>query len=350
MKVDIKFAKSKTKDYTITIEELPTLKFDKKIAIITNPKVSGLHLKKLLNSIEANEIYIISVADGEKYKNQESINFILDRMFDHQLNRKSLIIAFGGGVIGDMAGYVASIFQRGIDFIQIPTTLLSQVDSSVGGKTGINNRYGKNLIGAFHQPLSVYIDTSFLKTLPSREFGAGFAEIVKMAVIFDKKFFEFLENNSLEEEKNLKKAIKRSVELKAEVVAKDEKESGVRASLNYGHTFCHVIENLTNYTTFLHGEAVSIGINMANKLSIKLGLMNKEESKRVLNVLQKQNLPISYKIENVEKFYQSFFLDKKSTDSKIKFVLPVGIGSFCFRDDIEKEVIISVLKEFTSDD
>ncbi len=347
MEIEIKFGENSALNYKVFIDELPKLEIDKRVAIITNPKIAGLHLRKLLNSLKAKEIYIITIGDGEEYKNWESINFILDRLFDYKFNRKSLLIAFGGGVIGDMTGFVASIFQRGIDFIQIPTTLLSQVDASVGGKTGINNRYGKNLIGAFHQPKNVYIDTDFLKTLPAREFSAGVAEIIKMAVIFDREFFTFLENSDLREsEEDLKKAIKRSIELKAEIVAKDEKEGGVRASLNYGHTFCHIIENLTNYSTYLHGEAVSIGIIMANRLALKLGLLRKKEAKKVKKLLQKYNLPTFYKIEDEESFYQAFFLDKKSSDKKIKFVLPNGIGNFVFREDVEKEIILDILKKY----
>ena len=345
MIIDIDLSSSTTRNYKITIDNLPKLQFDRKVAIITNPKVSGLHLKKLLNNLEAKEIYIITVGDGENYKNMETVNYVLDRLFDHKFNRKSLLIAFGGGVIGDMTGFIASIFQRGIDFIQIPTTLLSQVDASVGGKTGVNNRYGKNLVGAFWQPQAVYIDTLFLKTLEKREFGAGVAEIIKMAVIFDKKFFKFLEKNDLRDDDNLKYAIKKSVELKAKVVRADEREQGIRASLNYGHTFCHVVENLTNYSTYLHGEAVAIGIKMANSLAKKVGFLTKKEAVKIENLLKKYDLPTEYKIQNVEKFYEAFFLDKKSSDSKIKFILPKSIGGFKICDDITKSKILSVLQE-----
>ena len=345
MIIDIDLSSSTTKNYKITIDNLPKLQFDKKVAIITNPKISGLHLKKLLNNLEAKEIYIITVADGENYKNMETVNYVLNRLFDHKFNRKSLLIAFGGGVIGDMTGFIASIFQRGIEFIQIPTTLLSQVDASVGGKTGVNNSYGKNLIGAFWQPQAVYIDTNFLKTLPTREFGAGVAEIVKMAVIFDKKFFKFLKKNDLRDSENLKFAIKRSVELKAKVVRADEREQGVRASLNYGHTFCHVIENLTNYSTYLHGEAVAIGIKMANSLAVKMNLLAQKNATKIEKLLKSYNLPTEYEIKDVEGFYEAFFLDKKSSDTKIKFILPKSIGGFEIRDDIEKEKVLAVLEE-----
>ena len=242
-----------------------------------------------------------------------------------------------------MTGYVASTFQRGIDFIQIPTTLLSQVDASVGGKTGINNQYGKNLIGAFHQPKAVYIESDFLQTLPSREFAAGVAEIVKMAVTFDKEFFLWLTQSDLHKRENLATAIKKSVETKARVVAMDEKEQGVRAVLNYGHTFAHVIENETKYKRYLHGEAVAIGMHMANTLALKLGLMTEEERASIAALLQRYDLPIDYEIKDPNAFYEGFFLDKKSYQSRIKFILPQGIGGYSMRDDIDKSVVLSVL-------
>ena len=208
MQVNIALKKVVDNSYNISIDELPKLHFDTKVAIVTNPKVAGLHLGYLLSKISAKELYIITVPDGEEYKNQKSVDTILESMFNHKFNRKSLLIAFGGGVIGDMTGYVSSIYQRGIDFLQIPTTLLSRVDASVGGKTGMNNSYGKNLIGAFHQPKGVYIDPLFLTTLPTREFGAGVAEIVKMAVTFNREFFEFLESADLNNPDVLQEAIK----------------------------------------------------------------------------------------------------------------------------------------------
>ncbi len=346
MKVAIELKKVIDNSYDITIDTLPTLKFDAKVAIVTNTKVAGLHLKYLLERIEAKELYIITVQDGEEYKNQQSIDYILEALFNHKLNRSSLLVAFGGGVIGDMTGYAASIYQRGIDFVQIPTTLLSQVDASVGGKTGINNKYGKNLIGAFYQPKAVYIDAHFLSTLPKREFAAGVAEIVKMAVTFNKEFFEFLETYDLREEEQLKLAIKYSVETKARVVSEDEKERGLRAALNYGHTFGHVIEKETGYKKYLHGESVAIGIVMANRLAQRLGMLSNEEAERIISVLKRYDLPTSYVIEDIESFYEAFFLDKKSGDSKIKFILPRGIGDVEIRDDIQKEDVMAVLKEY----
>jgi len=348
MKVNISLKKVVDNSYEINIDTLEKQYFDTKVAIITNPKVAGLHLGYLLSKISAKELYIITVPDGEEYKNQQSIDIILESLFNHRFNRKSLLIAFGGGVIGDMTGYVSSIYQRGIDFIQIPTTLLSQVDASVGGKTGMNNNYGKNLIGAFHQPLSVLIDPYFLTTLPSREFGAGVAEIVKMAVTFNKEFFEFLEKADLKDEQILQEAIKQAVQTKADVVAQDEKEHGLRAALNYGHTFGHVVENETKYKKFLHGEAVAIGMVMANETSVALGLMKPNEASRVKAVLQKYNLPTTYNIDDVESFYQTFYLDKKSSDSSITFILPVSLGGVEITDKCDKKVVIDVLEKFGS--
>ncbi len=346
MQVNIPLKQVIDNSYDITIDTIPTIHFDAKVAIVTNPKVAGLHLGHLLSKISAKELYIITVPDGEGYKNQASIDLILESLFNHRFNRKSLLIAFGGGVIGDMTGYASSIYQRGIDFVQIPTTLLSQVDASVGGKTGINNSYGKNLIGAFHQPRAVYIDPYFLTTLPQREFGAGVAEVVKMAVTFNKDFFEYLESADLSDKTELQEAIKQAVETKAAVVAKDEKEHGLRAALNYGHTFAHVIENETAYTKYLHGEAVAIGMIMANALAVKLGLMREDEAQRVKTLLEKYNLPTSYKIANIESFYDAFFLDKKSSDASITFILPVGLGGVKITDDIDKSLVISVLEMF----
>ncbi len=332
--------------YDITIDKLKELTFDRKVVIVTNPTVSGFHLEYLKNKIKSNNLSIVTVPDGEEYKNMETVDMILEHCFENRLNRKSLLIAFGGGVIGDMTGFCASIYQRGIDFIQVPTTLLSQVDASVGGKTGVNNKFGKNLIGAFHQPKAVYIDPYFLTTLPKREFAAGVAEIVKMAVTFNKDFFEWIEKNDLTDEENIKVAIKKSVETKAWVVSQDEKENGIRAALNYGHTFGHVIENETKYSKYLHGEAVGIGMIMANEVAKKVGLMSENDALRVKAVLEKYDIPTSYKIDDVEDFYEHFFLDKKSLDDKIKFILPVGIGDCKITDEISKTDVIEVLKGF----
>ena len=332
--------------YDITIDTLPTLHFDTKVAIVTNETVSKLHLEYLKSKVSAKELIVVTLKDGEEYKNQESIDTILEALFEKRFNRKSMLIAFGGGVIGDMTGFASSIYQRGIDFIQIPTTLLSQVDASVGGKTGMNNKYGKNLVGAFHQPRAVYIDPYFLTTLPAREFGAGVAEVVKMAVTFNYDFFKFLENADLKNPETVQDTIKQAVQTKADVVAQDEKEHGIRAALNYGHTFGHVIENETKYKKYLHGEAVAIGMVMANETAVKMNLMSESDALRVKLLLKKYDLPTSYVIEDSEKFYETFFLDKKSSDSSITFIIPEGIGGVQITDAVEKDLVISVLKSF----
>lgn len=346
MQVNIELKKVIDNSYTITIDTLPKIHYDTKVAIVTNNTVSDLHLEYLLSKISAKELHVITLKDGEQYKNQESIDTILQGMFENRFNRKSMLIAFGGGVIGDMTGFASSIYQRGIDFIQIPTTLLSQVDASVGGKTGMNNKYGKNLVGAFHQPKAVYIDPYFLTTLPKREFAAGVAEIVKMAVTFNKDFFEFLETADLKNKEILQDCIKQAVQTKADVVSKDEKEQGLRAALNYGHTFAHVIENETKYKKYLHGEAVSIGMTMANEVAIKMNLMNEKEALRIKQLLQKYDLPIEYKINDSKKFYETFFLDKKSSDSSITFILPIGIGDVTITDAVDVGNVMCVLNKF----
>ena len=347
MIVPIKLNNTQAIEYDIVIDSLPKLSFDTKVAIVTNPTVSKLHLKKLLDSIEGVEPLVIEVPDGEEYKNMDTLLSILDRLFENRFDRKSILIAFGGGVIGDMTGFSASIFQRGISFIQIPTTLLSQVDASVGGKTGVNNRFGKNLIGSFYQPKAVYIDPDFLDTLPSREYSAGIAEVIKMAVMFDREFFEFLESSDLKVRENVEKMIARSVSIKAEVVNMDEKENGIRAVLNYGHTFAHVIENETNYSKYLHGEAVAIGMVMANNLAVKLNLFEQDDADRVKALLEKNGLPTYYKIKDVDEFYEHFFLDKKSNRGKISFILPNGsIGTHIIRDDISEDIVKETLSQF----
>lgn len=346
MKIDIGVNISSKQNYSVYIDELNTSNFDSKVAIITNETVSKLHLKTLQKKIKAKEQYVVTLKDGEEYKNLETIEYILDELFQNRLDRKSILLAFGGGVVGDMTGFAASIYQRGIKFIQIPTTLLSQVDASVGGKTGVNNKFGKNLIGTFHQPAAVYCESEFLKTLPKREFNAGVSEIIKMAVMFDKEFFKWLQNADLNKKEDLQNTIKKCIEIKAKVVEEDEKESGVRAVLNYGHTFAHVIEHESGYGTFLHGEAVSMGIVMANELAKNIGLITNNEAAKVEELLKKHNLPTKYKIKDVNKFYDAFFLDKKSSNSKITFILPDGIGKYKIVNNIKEEIVKSVLKVF----
>ena len=346
MTIDINLKKEIDLSYQVTIDTLPDLSFDTKVAVVTNPTVSALHLEYLLSKLKAKEVHVITVPDGEEYKNWQSIEMILEGMFEARFNRNSLLIAFGGGVIGDMTGFAASIYQRGIDFVQIPTTLLSQVDASVGGKTGFNNKYGKNLVGAFHQPKAVYADAHFLSTLPKREFSAGVAEVVKMAVCFDADFFAWLEEADLNDALQLSEAVSKSVQTKAWVVAQDEKERGLRAALNYGHTFGHVIEKETKYTGFLHGEAVAIGIVMANDTAVALGWMREVEAARVKALLERYELPTSYKIKDVDAFYETFYLDKKSADSAITFIIPKSLGGVEITDKIDESLIKQVLGQY----
>lgn len=345
MRIDLNLQKS-SQGYSVYINELDSISLKGKVGIVTNPKVAGLHLNYLLERLKCDEYFIITIADGEEYKNMQSVEQILEQLFVSKFDRSSTLIAFGGGVISDITGFVASIYERGINFINIPTTLLAQVDASIGGKTGVNNKFGKNLIGSFYQPKAVYCESRFLKTLPKREFSAGLAEVVKMAVMFDEQMFFELENIDINDEQSIANLIFKAVKLKALVVEQDEHEKGLRAVLNYGHTFAHVIENETSYKRFLHGEAVAIGMNMANSLAVLLKLMSKSQMQRVLKLLNKFNLPTNYTIDDENAFYEAFFLDKKSQNGTIKFILPNGIGSNVIRDDINKEQVIKILRDF----
>ncbi|GAA7672782.1 3-dehydroquinate synthase [Helicobacter pylori] len=334
----------KEKSYKVFLGELPKIELKQKALIISDSIVAGLHLSYLLERLKALEVRVCVIESGEKYKNFNSLERILNNAFEMQLNRHSLMIALGGGVISDMVGFASSIYFRGIGFINIPTTLLAQVDASVGGKTGINTPYGKNLIGSFHQPRAVYIDLSFLKTLEKREFHAGVAEIIKMAVCFDKNLIEILETKDLKD--CLEEVVFQSVNIKAQVIMQDEKEQNIRAGLNYGHTFGHAIEQETDYKRFLHGEAIAIGMRMANDLALSLGMITLKEYERIENLLKKFGLIFHYKITDIQKFYERLFLDKKSEDKTIKFILPKGIGAFEIASHIPKETIIKVLEKW----
>ncbi|BCX79184.1 3-dehydroquinate synthase [Campylobacter sp. 19-13652] len=333
-------------NYEVFIDENENIKINGKCAIITNAKVAGLHLQTLLKRLSADEIYIISVPDGEEYKNLNTLETILEQLFVSRLDRSSTLLAFGGGVITDMTGFAASIYKRGIKFISVPTTLLAQVDASVGGKTGINSKFGKNLIGSFYQPNRVYCDSQWLSTLPKREMAAGIAEAIKMAVCFDEEFFAWCESADLRLKENLAHLVAKCVQIKARVVAADERESGIRAVLNYGHTFAHVIERESGYGTLLHGEAVAVGMVMANELAFRLGLISQSEKERIKALLKRHNLPVSYSVKDVLSFYDEFFMDKKSEGRNIKFILPHGIGDAVIRSDISEELVLSVLGEF----
>lgn len=333
-------------DYKVCIGEFENISFEKKyskVLVVTSHNVAGFYLAFLKNKISHQQVFECIVDDREENKDFTTIQQILDCAFTNKLDRKSLMIALGGGVISDMVGFASGIYQRGIDFINIPTTLLAQVDASVGGKTGINTHFGKNLIGIFHQPKKVYVNPLFLKTLKQREFFAGIAEILKIAICFDRAFFDFLFEKNLNNLDVLSEAIKKSIKLKADIVEQDEREDGIRMGLNYGHTFAHVIELETNYKKFLHGEAVAIGMQMANSLALKLGLLSPEEVKKIEFLLEKYHLLLQYRICDIKGFYNKFFIDKKTCYDTLRFILPNGIGKMKIVDNVEKEKLLEVL-------
>ncbi len=334
-----------TQSYPITIGKLTTLNFqEKKVLLVTSKNIATLYLHYVLPLIEAQSVHTCIIDDSETHKNMQTIEEILAAAFQHKLHRNALMVALGGGVVTDMVGFASGIFQRGIDFISIPTTLLGMVDASVGGKCGVNNAYGKNLIGLFHQPKQVFIDTMFLRTLPERELHAGVAEIIKIFACFD---YVLLQDFSM---RDLEIHITQSIHLKAYIVGQDEQERrGLRALLNYGHTFGHAIELEGGFHEFLHGEAVSMGIVMANRLSVKLGILSPDVEEFLCALLQRIGLPTHYKIKNIDSFYNSFFYDKKSLDSKLHFVLLESRESIkaTIHNDIDKALIYEVLHEFT---
>lgn len=290
--------------------------------------------------------------DGEKYKNMDTLMKVFDKAIESRMDRRCTFVALGGGVIGDMCGFAAASFLRGVNFIQIPTTLMAQVDSSVGGKTGINHPLGKNLIGAFYQPQSVLIDTDTLNTLPERELASGIAEVVKYGLIRDAEFFEWQEKNMqalLERDPSaLAYSIKRSCENKAEVVSLDEKESGVRATLNLGHTFGHAIETGVGYGEWLHGEAVAAGMVMAVDLSHRMGWIDQTIVERVLNILQQAKLPIAPpEMMTVDKFKAIMAVDKKVADGLLRLILLKGpLGGCVFTGDYDRKAVDETLQAF----
>jgi len=323
-------------------------------ALVTNPAVGALYSERVLNSLRKAGFspIVVTVPDGEKYKTLKEVSRIYDRLLEEKLERDSSIIALGGGVTGDMAGFAAATFLRGVPYIQIPTTLLAQVDSSVGGKTGVNHPLGKNLIGAFYQPKAVFIDPDVLKTLERREKNAGLGEVVKYGIIRDKKFFSHLEDKRekllnqiagpeiLEKKKGdeIIRAIERSCEIKAEIVSRDEKERGLRSILNFGHTFGHAVEALTNYTGFKHGEAVSIGMVMAAGLSFKLGMAREGVVKRIENLLSALGLPTRAPLLKPSDFIETMRLDKKVKAGRVRFVLIKDIGSAVLEEVSEEKL------------
>lgn len=329
---------------------LPHLK-RKHVAVVTNTTVAPLYLAQLTRTLEAAGVSVLAIIlpDGETYKNTQTLNTIYDALLQNRCERSTTLIALGGGVIGDLTGYAAATYLRGVPFIQIPTTLLSQVDSSVGGKTGINHPLGKNMIGAFYQPQVVLADIDTLKTLPPREFSAGMAEVIKYGLMRDAQFFDWLENNvealMAQDEKALSFAIDRSCQNKADLVALDEHEQGDRALLNLGHTFGHAIENAMGYGVWLHGEAVAAGTILAADLSQRLGWLTAADSKRIATILQAANLPVTAPNLGVERYLDLMGHDKKVEDGKIRLVLQQGIGKAVISSDYAvdklKETLLS---------
>ncbi len=327
---------------------LPHLK-RKHVAIVTNTTVAPLYLNKLSEALQSAGIKVIPIIlpDGETYKNTETLNKIYDVLLQNRCERSTTLIALGGGVIGDLTGYAAATYLRGVPFIQIPTTLLSQVDSSVGGKTGINHLLGKNMIGAFYQPQLVIADIDTLQTLPLREFSSGMAEVIKYGLIRDADFFDWLETNIKSlmklDEQVLSYAIYRSCQNKAEVVAHDEHEQGERALLNLGHTFGHAIENAMGYGVWLHGEAVAAGTMMAADLSQRAGWLTATEIIRIQNIFKAVNLPIKAPQLGVEKYLDLMGLDKKVENGKIRLILQQAIGKSVITSDYDVEKLKATL-------
>lgn len=311
------------------------------VLVVTNDVVAPLYLEQTLQSLQAFEPQSLVLPDGEQHKNLATFQSIMDALLRLRFNRKCTLVALGGGVIGDLTGFAAACYQRGVHFIQIPTTLLAQVDSSVGGKTGVNHPLGKNMIGAFHQPRCVIADTDTLDTLETRQLAAGMAEVIKYGLIRDAEFFVWLEENmdalNARDAVKLSEAILRSCRNKAEVVAADEREAGQRALLNLGHTFGHAIETATGYGTWLHGEAVAAGMAMAAEFSTELGWLDARDTARVMALLECAQLPVRAP-EGVDRqrFMDLMAIDKKVLDGRLRLVLLHAIGRAEVTTDFEQ--------------
>nr|WP_298167309.1 3-dehydroquinate synthase [uncultured Pseudomonas sp.] len=320
----------------------------RQVAIVTNETVAPLYLEALEVALSRFNPTSIVLPDGEAYKNWQTLQLIFDGLLGARHDRGTTVIALGGGVIGDMAGFAAACYQRGVNFIQIPTTLLSQVDSSVGGKTGINHPLGKNMVGAFYQPQAVLIDTQTLSTLPARELSAGLAEVIKYGLICDEPFLTWLEANMPAlralDQVALTTAIERSCAAKARVVGADERESGVRATLNLGHTFGHAIETQQGYGAWLHGEAVAAGTVMALEMSCRLGWIQPGERDRAIRLFLAAGLPVVPPADMLpEHFLEHMAVDKKVLDGRLRLVLLRAIGEALVTSDFPREVLNATL-------
>jgi len=321
----------------------------KRVMVVTNTTVAPLYLAQLTATLEAGGVKVAQVVlpDGEAYKNWETLNLIFDALLTDRAERKTTLIALGGGVIGDMTGFAAASYQRGVPFIQIPTTLLSQVDSSVGGKTGINHPLGKNMIGAFYQPKLVLVDTDTLKTLPARELSAGLAEVIKYGLIWDAEFLAWLEANMDKlralDPAAITHAIYRSCEIKAQVVGEDEREGGIRAILNLGHTFGHAIETGMGYGNWLHGEAVAAGMVMSAQTSQRLGWISEADVARTRALIRAAGLPDVAPDLGVDTYLEYMGHDKKVEGGKMRFVLLKKLGEAVITGDVPADVLNGVL-------
>lgn len=320
--------------------------------IVTNTVVGPLHLQRVRRQLDSryHQVFEVQLPDGERHKNWETLNAIFDALLGHACGRKTVLVALGGGVVGDMTGFAAACYMRGIPFMQIPTTLLAQVDSSVGGKTAINHPLGKNMVGAFYQPRLVLCDLDFLRTLPDRELSAGLAEVIKYGPIADMAFMDWMEASMddlrARKPEALAHAVRRSCEIKAWVVGQDEREAGLRAILNFGHTFGHAIEAGMGYGVWLHGEGVAAGMVMAAELSRRLGLVDAVFTQRLKTLIERAGLPVRGPVidatDNAGRYLELMRVDKKSEAGEIRFVLIDGPGQAVVRaapDALVREVI-----------
>ncbi|WGL15100.1 3-dehydroquinate synthase [Microbulbifer bruguierae] len=322
----------------------------RQVLVVTNETIAPLFLETLLSSLSSfDKVDSVQLPDGEAFKTLDTLNRIFDALLEKRHDRSTTIVALGGGVVGDMSGFAAACYQRGVDFVQVPTTLLSQVDSSVGGKTGVNHPLGKNMIGAFYQPQLVLIDIDTLATLPDRELSAGIAEVIKYGMICDAPFFAWLEENMdallARNPEALSYAVQRSCTDKAAVVAEDERESGRRAILNFGHTFGHAIEAVQGYGKWLHGEAVAAGMVMAARLSHLRGWISAGDVDRLCSLLSRANLPQQSPSDmTVDDYLQAMAVDKKVQNGKLRLVLLEALGNAQISDDTPKDQLVEALR------
>lgn len=321
----------------------------KQVLIVTNEVVAPLYLQRVQAALGGRELQTLILPDGERHKTLSSFTTVIDRLIDGRFHRDCCLVALGGGVIGDLTGYVAASYQRGVDFVQIPTTLLAQVDSSVGGKTAVNHPRGKNMIGAFHQPIAVLADTATLASLPPRELAAGLAEVIKYGVIVDAAFFAWLEEH-IDDVKRLDPAalthaIRRSCEIKAQIVAEDEREQGRRALLNLGHTFGHALEAIGAYERWLHGEAVGLGIGLAARMSVALGWLPLRDCERIENLLRRAGLPTAVSGVDSDELLDHMRGDKKADRSGLKLILVRALGDAVVARAPAEDALRTVLAE-----